>query len=140
MISKPNTRWGGGLLQRSARQRPQTLALQVGRDAPQHLRQVRAGAAARVQHVNIVAGQAVGNSQVVPERPVHAGHHVAHHLGRCVPHAQLLAQLRVEGLQEGLVEVGHRLALVEPGEELVALHPVQGGGGPVQHLHQAERL
>ena len=106
----------------------------------QRFGQERAGAAAGVQNVDIFRRQAVGYAQVVLESPVDAGHHVAHHLGGGVPNAELLAQGRVEGLQERLVEVGDGLTLVELGEEGLPVHPVQRGGGPVQHLDEAQRL
>ena len=72
--------------------------------------------------------------------PVHAGDHVADDFGGGVPDAKLLAQGGIEGLKEGLVEVGHGLALVEPGEEGGPVHTVEGRGGPVQHLDQPQGL
>ena len=130
----------GRLLHPRARQGAQAGALQVGGDAAQHFGQIRAGAAARVQHVNVVRRQPGGNAQVLLQRQIDPRHHVAHHLGRRVPHPQLLAQVRVEGFQEGFVEVGHRLAFVKAGEEGVAVHPFKGRRRPIQHLHQAQRL
>ena len=78
--------------------------------------------------------------EIVFERLVHAGDHVADHLRRRVPDAQLFAQFGIEGFQERLVEVRHRLALVKSGEEGGPVHPVKRGRRPVQHLNQAERL
>ena len=57
-----------------------------------------------------------------------------------VPDTELLAQVRVEGFEERLVEVGHRLTFVEAGEEGGLVHPVERRRRPVQHFDQAERL
>ena len=130
----------GRLLHPCTSQGAQAGALQVGGDAAQHFGQIRAGAAARVQHVNVVRRQPGRDAQVLLQRQIDPRHHVAHHLGRRVPHAQLLAQIRVEGFQEGFVEVGHRLAFVKAGEEGAAVHPLKGRRRPIQHLHQAQRL
>ena len=130
----------GGLLHPRTGESTQALALQICCDATQHLGQVRAGTAAGVENVHVLAGQPVGDAEVVLEGLVHAGHHVAHHLGGGVPHAKLLAQVGVEGLEERFVEVGHGLALAEFGKEGVAFHAVERGGRPVQHFHQAQGL
>ena len=104
----------------------------------QRLGQVGPGTAAGVEDIYVLRRQPIGDTQVVLQGAVHPGHHVADYLGGGVPDTQLLAQGRVEGLQEGLVEVGHRLPLVEPCEEGVPIYPVQRRGGPVQHLHQSQ--
>ena len=123
-----------------AGERPEALTFEIGGDAAQHLRQIGAGTAARVEHEDVLRRESVRDAEVVLQRPVHPRDHVADHFGRRVPDAELLAQRRVERFEEGLVEVRHRLAFVEAGEERLAVHPVEGGGGPVQHLDQAERL
>ena len=74
--------------------------------------QVRARAAAGVEHVDVVGGESGGDAKVVLEGAIDAGDHVADDFGGGVPDAQLLAQGGVEGLQERLVEVGHGLALI----------------------------
>ena len=121
-------------------QRPEALAFEIGGDAAQHLRQIGPGAGARVEHVDVLRRQPFGDAEVVLKRLVHPGDHVADDLRRRVPDAELLAEVRVEGLEEGFVEIGHRLALGEAGEEGGTVHPVERGGGPVQHLDEAERL
>ncbi len=130
----------GGLLDPGASERSKSSSLEILRDAPQHLREIGPGSAARIEDVDVLRRQAVGNVQIVAERLVHPRNHVLHHLGRRVPDAQLLTECRVEGLQERLVEVRHRLALVEAGVEGTAIHPVQSRGRPVQHFDQAQRL
>ena len=50
---------------------------------------------------------------------------------RRVPDAELLAQFRVERFQERLVEVLHRLGVLEFGEERCALDAVERVGSPV---------
>ena len=74
------------------------------------------------------------------ERLVDPGDHVADDFRRRVPDAELLAQRQIEGFQERLVEIGHRLAFVEAGEKGRPVHPVERGGGPVEHFNKAERL
>ena len=90
--------------------------------------------------VGINALYSVRDAKIVLQCPVHAGDHVVHHLRRRVPDAQLLAQVGIEGFEERLIEVRHCFALVELGEEGGAVHPVERGGRPVQHLDEAERL
>ena len=122
------------------RERPEAAPAEVGGDAAQHLSQIGPGAAARVEHVDILRRESVRDVEVVLQRPVHAGDHVADHFRRRVPDPELLAQFRVEGFEEGFVEVRHRLTFVEAGEERLAVHPVERRRRPVQHLDQAERL
>ena len=131
---------GGGLLHAGAGERAEAAALEVGGDASQHLGEVRAGAAAWVEYVDVIGGQPFGDSEVVLQRPVDAGDHVSDDLGGGVPDAELLAEDGVEGLQEGLVEVWDGLALAEPVEEGAAVDAVEGVGGPVQHLDEAQGL
>ena len=109
------------------------LAQRLG-DPVEHRNQIRAGAATRVQHIDVGVGEAIGQRQFLAENAVHALHHVVHNLGGGVPDAEVLAQFGVEGLQKRLVEILHGVALFEGIEELAALYAVQGGGGPVQHL------
>ena len=139
-ISNPNTRSVAARFTPRARERAEALSFEIGCDPAQHFRQIGPGAAARVEHIDILRRQAFGDAEIVLQRPVHAGDHVAHHFRRRVPDAELLAEFGIEGFEERLVEIGHRLTLVEAGEERRAVHPVEGGGGPVQHLDQAERL
>ena len=54
--------------------------------------------------------------------------------------AELLPQVRIERFEERFVEVRHRLAFVEAGEEGGAIHPVERCCGPVQHLGQTKWL
>ena len=93
---------------------------------------------AGVEDEDVLGRQAVGDAQVLLQRHVDAGDHVAHHLDGRVPDAKLLAKLGVEGLQERLVEVRHGLAGVEAVEEGRAVDPVQGRRRPVQQLDQTQ--
>ena len=74
------------------------------RNFPQHLDEIRARAAAGVEHEHARVGEAVGNVQFLAQRGIHAGHLILHNLRRRIPHAQLLAQFGVEGFQERFVE------------------------------------
>ena len=128
---------GGGALHLRPCEGSEAAVLEVGCDAAQDLGEVCAGAAAGVEDVDVVGGQAVGDAEVVLEGAVDAGDHVAHDLDGGVPDAELLAECGVEGLEEGLVEVGDGLALAEAVEEGVAVDAVEGGGGPVEHLDES---
>ena len=140
MISNPNTRSVAACFTRAPARAPRPRPSRLAGDAAQHFCEIRAGAAARVEHVDVFRGEALGDAEVVLQRLVNASDHVAHHFRWRVPDAQLLPKLGVEGFEERLVEVRHRLALVEAGEERGPVHPVEGGRGPVQHLDQAEGL
>ena len=59
----------------------EAAVLEVVGDAAQDLREVRARAAAGVEDVDVVGGQAVGDAEVVLQGAVDAGDHVPHHLG-----------------------------------------------------------
>ena len=65
----------------------EAAVLEVGGDAAQDLGEVCAGAAAWVEDVDVIGGQAVGDAEVVPEGAVDAGDHVPHDLGGGVPDA-----------------------------------------------------
>ena len=119
---------------------PSPRAVEIGGDAPKYFRQIRPGAAAWVEHVDVLRRQPVGDAEIVPQRLVHTRHHVAHDFRWRVPNAELLPQVGIERFEERFVEVRHRLALVEAGEEGGAIHPVKRCCGPVQHLGQAKWL
>ena len=61
----------GGLLHPRTGESTQAPALQVCCDATQHFGQVRAGTAAGVEDVHVLAGQPVGDAQVVLQGLVH---------------------------------------------------------------------
>lgn len=122
------------------RQRVLTALMDRPGDAAQHFHGVRGRAGAGIEHVDIRVGQPVGPAKLLAQGFIHALDHVARYLGWRVPHAQLLAQFRVERLQERLVEILHRVFLLEAREEGVAVDPIQRGGGPVEHLDQSQRL
>ena len=137
MISKPKTRSVAALFTCAPVSAPRPRSWRLDGDAAQHLGEVRAGAAAGIEDVDVIGGQAVGDAEVVLQGAVDAGDHVPHHLGGGVPDAELLAEVGVEGLQEGLVEVGDGLSLAEAVEEGDAVDAVECGGGPVEHLDEA---
>ena len=139
MISNPNTRSVAAFFTRDPTSAPSPLSLEVLRNAAQHLADVRAGAAAWIEHVHVLSRQPVRDAEVVPERHVHARHHVPHNLRRRVPDSEPLSQRGVECLQERLVEVLHRLSLVEPLEERLPVNAVERVGSPVQHLDEVQR-
>ena len=119
----------------SADERPESLAFEIRSDAAQDFRQIGPGAAARVEDVDVLRCESICDAEVVLQCLVHPRDHVANDLARCVPDAKLLAQIGIERFQKWLVEIGDCIALGEAGEEGCAVHPVQRGGGPVQHLH-----
>ena len=131
---------GGGLLDAGAGESAESAILKVGGYASQYLGEVCAGAAAGIEHVDVLGGETVGDVEVVLEGAVDAGDHVAHHFGGCVPDAKLLAEVGVEGLQERLVEVWDGRSLAETVEEGGAVHAVECGGCPVEHLDESKRL
>ena len=61
-----------------------------------------------------------------------------HDLRRCIPDAQLLAEFRVKGFQEGLVKILYRLTFLEAGEERLWLDTVERCACPVEHLDQPQ--
>ena len=99
---------GGRPLHVRPGQGAEAAVLEVVGDAAQHLGEVCAGAAAGIEDVDVVGGQAVGDAQVVLQGAVDAGDHVAHHLGRGCTRRRAACGGGVEGLEERLVEVGVR--------------------------------
>jgi len=67
--------------------------------------EVGARAAARVEDVDVFIGEAVGKVELFAEDGVHTGDHVLNNFGRRVPDAELLAEVGIESLEEGFVEV-----------------------------------
>ncbi len=128
----------GGLLHVRRDQGVAAFGLERLGDALQHFQQIRARAAARVQDDDVGVGEAVVEPQFLSQDRIDAGHLVLDDLRRGVPDAEFLPQVGVEGLQERLVEVLDGVLVLEPLEEFGAVHAVQGGGGPVQDLHEAE--
>ena len=74
-----------------ARERPKALLTEILGDTAEHFRQIGPRSAARVQHIDVLRREPRRAPEIVLERSVHSGHHVADHLGRRVPHAQLLS-------------------------------------------------
>ena len=128
------------LLDPRTRQRTQALAFQIGGDAAQHFSQIRSGAAARVEHIDVFRREAIGQAEIVPQSLVHASDHVAHHFRWRVPDAELFPQVGIKGLEERLVEIRDGLALVEAGKEGGTIDPVERRRCPVEHFDEAERL
>ena len=91
------------------------------------------------KHIDVFRREAVRDTEVVFQRLVHAGDHIAHDFVRRVPDAELFSQGGVERFEERLVEIRHRLALAEAGEEGFSIHAIQRGGRPVQHLDQIQK-
>ena len=101
------------LLQVRRHQRVAALVAQGSGDAVQHLDQVRARAATRVQHDYVGVGQAVGQIQLVAQDLIHAGDLVLDDLRRGVPDAEGLAQLGVVGFQERFIKVLNRVLVLK---------------------------
>ena len=81
----------GCLLHPRADERTEAPAREVGGDAAQDFRQIGPGAAARIEHVDVLRRESIGNAEVVLHRLVHAGDHVADHFRWRVPDTELLA-------------------------------------------------
>ena len=91
MISKPNTRSVAACFTRAPVSAPRPRPFEVGGDAAHHLGEIRAGAAAGVEYVDVIGGQPFGDAEIVRQRPVDAGDHVSDDLGGGVPDAELFA-------------------------------------------------
>ena len=138
MISKPKTRLVAASFTRAPDECAEALFLEIARNAAQHLGEIRPGPAAGVQHINVLRCQPVRDPEVVLQRPVHPRDHVADDLVRGVPDPELLAEVRIEGSEERLVEVRNRLPFPETGEERRPVHTVERGGSPIEHFDETE--
>ena len=105
-------------------------------DALEHRDDVRPRAGAGVEHVDVVAGQPVGQPELGAQHGVHPLDHVVHHLRRRVPDAQLLAEIGIEGLKERLVEVLNRVLFAEHLEESLVVDPAERRRRPVDNLDE----
>ncbi len=119
-------------------QRVVAFVLKRGRDAAQHRPQIGPGAAAGIEHDHTRVGEAVGDVQFRAQNLVDALDLVAHDLFGGVPDPQFLAQFRIEGLQERLVEILHRVPFVERLEEGGHINAPERGGGTVEDVDQSE--
>src|SRR5665648_660439 len=124
----------GRLLAVMGEKRVVAALAQRARDPVQHLDDVGAGAAAGIEHNDARIGEAIGDAELRAQHLVNALDHVGDDLGRRVPDAERLAQLRVERLEEGLVEVLDRVRLLEGAEERSAINAIEGFRGPVEDL------
>ena len=79
-----------------------------------------------------------GRLQFLAQNRVHAFHHVLHDFRRRVPDAQFLAQFRVKGFQERLVEILHRVRFLELVKKRAAVNAVQNQRRPIQHFRELE--
>ena len=107
-------------------------------NAVEHFHQIGARAAAGIEHVDVLVGKAKRQAQLLAQYGIDALHHVLHNLGRRVPDTELLAQFGVKGLQERLVKVLHGVAFLEVAEEGGAVHAIEHGACPIEHLGKLE--
>lgn len=114
------------------------MLLQRSVDAAQYLHQVGAGTAAGVQDIDIGVRQTIRQAKLLAQHRIYPRHHILDDLRRGVPDTQLFPELRVEGLQEGFIEVLDRPTFLEGAEEVLADYSVQDCSGPVQDLHQPQ--
>ena len=79
----------GSLFDPRAGEGAHAFAREIYGNAAQHFGQIRPGAATRVEHIDVVRSQPVRDMQVVFQRLIHAGDHIADYFGGRVPHAEL---------------------------------------------------
>jgi hypothetical protein len=137
---EPEHALGRGASQLGREKRVLPALSEPRRDDVQHLDEVGSRPAAGIEHRDSRVGESVRDVQLFTEHRVHPGHHVLHDLGGRVPYSELLAERRVECLQEGLVEVLDGMLLPEAPEEGPAFHPIQRVFRPVQWVDQAESV
>ena len=75
MISKPRTRVNAAFLTICPLGSPRPFFVERPVDALQDRRHVGAGAAAGIEHIDVVGGEAIGD-RIFPQGLVHARHHV----------------------------------------------------------------
>ncbi len=102
-------------------------------NAVKYFDEIGSGAAARVEHLHVGAGEPERLVKLGAQEMIDALNHVADDFARGVPDPEFLAQLWIEGFKEGLVEVLDGVFLTEGCEE-VALDAVEGVGGVVEDL------
>ncbi len=100
-------------LQPFADQIPQALVFQSAPDAAEHLHDITAGAAARIQHPDIRVRESLVAAELGAQDTIDAFDHIRNDLSRRVPDAERATQFRVEVLQKGLVKILNRLRIVE---------------------------
>ncbi len=128
-----------GLLQVRGNQGVAALGLQGFGNLLEHFHKVGPRAATGVEDDHVGVGQAVGKAEFFAQDGIHAGNLILDDFRRGEPDAKFLAQFRVEGFKERLVEILNGVFVLELLEEVGAVHAVQGGGRPVQHFHQPQR-
>ena len=109
-------------------------------DDAQRFHQVGAGAAAGIEHVDVLIRETVGDTQFITQHRIHPRHHVADDFFRRVPDAQFAAQFRIEGFKERLVEILHGVLFLKAPEEFLRHDAVQRLRCPIQRLFQAQGL
>lgn len=100
--------------------------------------EVGAGSAAGVEDIDVFVREAIGETELFTEDGVHTGDHVLDDFGRGVPNTEVLAEFRVKGLQEGLVEILDGVGLLKLGKERSAVHAIEDRGGPIENFREVE--
>jgi hypothetical protein len=108
-------------------------------DTLKDLDEICASAAARVEHLNVWAGEAKGLVEFVAEQVVDPLDHVADNFAGRIPDAELLAEFGIKSFKEGLVEVVDGIFIVKGGEE-ARLHAIQCVSGVIEHFHNLDSV
>ena len=101
-------------------------------DAIENFDEIRAGAAAGIEHVDIFVGETVGKIEFFAEDGVHASDHIFDNFRRGVPDAEILAEFRVEGLEERFVKILDSVGLLEFCEKGGTVDAVENARSPVE--------
>ncbi len=109
-------------------------------DLAENSGEIRAGAATRVENVDLVGGEAVGDSQILALSLIDPRHHIGDYLDRRVPDAEFFSQFGIEGFEKRLVEELHRFGVVESPEEFDCVDPIERRGCSVEYFNELKRL
>jgi len=103
---------------------------------PKDFDEIRTCAATGVEDVDVFVGEAIGEVELSAEHGVDPGDHILNDFGWRVPDAKLLSELRVKGMQEGLVKVLNGVALLELGEEGGTIDSIEKRGAPIEDFRE----
>lgn len=128
----------GGLLEVCGDKGVVALLFECFVDMLQDFHNVGAGAATRVEDINVLVRKPIGKIEFFAEYRIDARDHVLDDLGWRVPNTELLAKLWVEGLKERFVKILYGVAFLKFGEKDAAIHAIEGRASVVKYFGETK--
>src|SRR6266851_9231169 len=107
-------------------------------NAAKHFDYKRACPATWIKYEDVGIGEAIHEAEFGSKHRVHALDHVVDDFRRRVPDTQALAELGIERLQKGFIEMLYGGTRVEDRKESIAIDPIEGTRGVIENFRQSK--